>query len=308
MLSQGNKEYPKYDFKKQQPIPDKRKLTLAYIFHLFASKASKTLSSFFQNPVNLSVVSLEQAPLSQLLSWFTYPTSFASLEISPLKENAIFEINPAISYPAINFMLGGGGEAPSVSYSLSNLELAVSRKFINMLLKDLEEAWNPFIDLGFTVNEISNTPSQSFLESVPKSEAYLIVRFDVTWKLFTGLMTIAIPVASLEPINEILESFTEEVPSHIHHLVQKETPTEYIDLKKIEVELIARLGTINISNPELHELQPGDILLLDQKTHQPIDIVIGQEIPFTGIPGVIGKHKGILIRQTQNQQPKGVTA
>lgn len=307
MLSQGNKECPKYDFKKQQPIPDKRKLTLAYIYHLFASKASKTLSLFFQSPVNISVISLEQAPLSQLLTWFTYPTSFANLEMSPLKENAIFEIDPEISYPAISFMLGGGGAAPSFSYSLSNLELAVNRKFINMLLKDLEEAWNPFLDLEFKVNEISNISSQSYMEAIPKSNSYLIVRFDVTWKLFKGLMTIAIPVGSLEPVNEILESFTEEVPFHIYHLVQKDTPTEYIDLKKIEVELKARLGSLNISKQEIQELQPGDILLLDQKTHQPIDIVIGEEIPFTGIPGISGKHKGILIRQNQNQQPKGVT-
>lgn len=50
----------------------------------------------------------------------------------------------------------------------------------------------------------------------------------------------------------------------------------------LEIECQVRLGSITISISELRRLQQGQILRLDQKTHEPIDILVNNQVIARG--------------------------
>ena len=57
----------------------------------------------------------------------------------------------------------------------------------------------------------------------------------------------------------------------------------YLDLVgDIEVECLVRLGTLTLSINELRELKQGECLPLRQKTHEPVDIVLNDQVIARG--------------------------
>lgn len=50
----------------------------------------------------------------------------------------------------------------------------------------------------------------------------------------------------------------------------------------IEVECLVRLGTLSMTINELHQLKQGEQLSLNQKTHEPVDIVLNNQVIARG--------------------------
>ncbi len=50
----------------------------------------------------------------------------------------------------------------------------------------------------------------------------------------------------------------------------------------IEVECLIRLGTLTLTINELRQLKQGEQLSLDQKTHEPVDIVLNNQVIARG--------------------------
>ena len=50
----------------------------------------------------------------------------------------------------------------------------------------------------------------------------------------------------------------------------------------IEVECAIRVGTINLTIGELRQLKMGQILNLEQKTHEPVEIILNQRVIARG--------------------------
>jgi len=50
----------------------------------------------------------------------------------------------------------------------------------------------------------------------------------------------------------------------------------------IEVECLVRLGTLTLTINELRQLKQGECLALNQKTHEPVDIVLNNHVIARG--------------------------
>jgi flagellar motor switch protein FliM len=283
-----------YDFKRQEPVSKKNKNAISHIYRIFAKDVSQTLSTQFQIPIVFELEALEQVPLSQYLHWLTYPTCITTINIPSLNSHIILEISTIISYAAISIMLGQESEISNFSYTLSNLEMAIYRKFISLLFKKLELAWAPIQDIHLTINEIS--ASVETLKEIPGDISYLVARFSITWSDIHSQMTLAMPIKNDQTLNDALANFSEEEFSSPGQTPEQIEDSRTIDAGHIILELKACLGRISLPGSELQELKAGDVLTLDHKANDLVDICIGQESAFQGSLGVIGKYKGILVK------------
>src|SRR5690606_25447973 len=66
-------------------------------------------------------------------------------------------------------------------------------------------------------------------------------------------------------------------------------------IKRTSLDLYAELGGAELSVSELLYLQPGDVIRLDRKFSEYVDIRIGNRVKFKGIPGQYNKHLAIKI-------------
>jgi flagellar motor switch protein FliM len=65
--------------------------------------------------------------------------------------------------------------------------------------------------------------------------------------------------------------------------------------RRIPVQVVIRLGRANVHVADLMNLQPGDILVLDQRVTEPLAAEISGTLKFRGWPGRIGTRQAFQI-------------
>ena len=75
------------------------------------------------------------------------------------------------------------------------------------------------------------------------------------------------------------------------------------NLQKVDVELIAKLGEMNISVRDFLNLQKNDVLYLEHETKSPISIEVNGVKKFAGFQGTYKGHKAINIDELIYQPP-----
>jgi len=66
-------------------------------------------------------------------------------------------------------------------------------------------------------------------------------------------------------------------------------------IEKANLNLTALLGKASIHIGELLELQPGDVIMLDSKVNDPVEIMVGSRKKYLGKPGTMGSKMAVQI-------------
>lgn len=67
-------------------------------------------------------------------------------------------------------------------------------------------------------------------------------------------------------------------------------------VRRIPVQVVVRLGRANMHVSELVNLQPGDVLVLDQRVHEPLCAEVAGATTFRGWPGRVGPRQAFQIK------------
>ncbi len=65
----------------------------------------------------------------------------------------------------------------------------------------------------------------------------------------------------------------------------------------VEVECLVRIGTLTMTIAELRQLKQGQLLSLQQKTHEPVDILLNNQVIARGELMSIEEHFAIQITE-----------
>lgn len=283
-----------WDFAAPSRIPQEQLETIEILHQTFAETAPATLSTYLKAEVELSLQSVEQVTFSEYIRSLSSPTCIAIMDMQPLSGYAVTEVNSVLLYSLIDRMLGGDGDTGEIRRPFTELELTISRKFFNLLLKELSQAWSSILTLDFTVREFQTNPAA--VRVIPTREACLVVTFKARIDESNGLITLTIPYMSMEPITSKLGSkqfnsrYSKKQPEEIAAAHRK-------NFNSVEVDVAAVLGNIQLSMVELLSLQNDDILNMERRINDAIDLEIAGKVKFTATPGLVGKYKGVMINE-----------
>ena len=63
----------------------------------------------------------------------------------------------------------------------------------------------------------------------------------------------------------------------------------------MNTEVAIRLGSVQLSAPQLANLRVGDLVVLDQRVSDPLQATIANEPRFWGWPGQVGQRQAYVI-------------
>ena len=66
-------------------------------------------------------------------------------------------------------------------------------------------------------------------------------------------------------------------------------------VRGMNTEVAVRLGSVQLSTPQLANLRVGDLVVLDQRVSDPLQATIGNEPRYLGWPGQVGERQAYLI-------------
>ena len=283
-----------YDFKRPDKFSKEQLRTVSNMHETFARLTTTSLSAQLRSLVHVHVASVDQLTYEEFIRSIPTPTTLAVVNMDPLKGNAILEIDPAITFCIIDRLFGGRGITGSnKNRDLTDIEQSVMEGIIVRILANMREAWTQVIDLRPRLGQIETNPQ--FAQIVPPSEMVVLITLETKVGDEEGMMNFCIPYLTIEPIISKLSS------QFWFSSVRKSSTTQYLgtikqQLTTVDMDVVAEIGTINLSIRDVLSLRCGDVVRLSSvKVGDPLTLSVGNKKKFYCQPGVVGKKMAVQI-------------
>ena len=220
------------------------------------------------------------------------PVILGVVNMEPLEGNIIVEMAAKLGYAVVDRMLGGEGEPLDKVREFSEIELLIIERIMTACVQLLREPWENVVDVNPRLERIE-TNSQ-FAQIISPSEMIAIITINIKIGEVEGLMNICLPYITLEPVMDKLNT------KFWYSSMQEKNEREYADvienlISKAVIPVKAILGNSTISVSDFSGLQVGDIVRLDTKVNQELDVYVGDIKKFTALPGATGEDYAVRI-------------
>jgi len=286
------KEIKSYDFRRPNKLSKEQMRTLQMIHENMSRNFTTTLSTKLRSMVNFEVASIEQLSYSEFIHSLPEPTIIGICGMEPLKGQFIFEINPEIGFAIIDRLFGGFGNAITEVRAFTDIEQVVIKKVMSWILGDFKEAWQNIAELKPGLLELESNPQ--FTQIVPDSDMTIIITLSSRIADIEGLINICIPYIMLEPLVSNLNAQywfastrEKQTAEHIEQLKKR--------LQDASLEIHAELGQTELTVEDFLYLQPGDVITLDKKVKENVDVRIGEFRKYRAAAGTKNRHKAVKI-------------
>jgi flagellar motor switch protein FliM len=283
-----------YDFNRQTGPVHLRMPTLGIINERFIGFLKSSLSATTRSVIDINILDFESVKFGEFTRSIPLPTSLNIFKMEPLRGFALLILEGSLVFSFVDTFFGGKAVSSIrlEGKSFTTIEVKIVDKIVKIILNDFQNAWSDVYNLKMVFARSEVDPQFAGIAS--PTEMVIQTRFNVELENSSGVMTICMPYSTLEPIREKLRfKFQGE------RLEIDETWREFLaeKIKKMTVGLNCTLGTTRVSGRELLEIKVDDVIQLDQKISDPINIGVEGVPKFKGYPGTCGKKKAIRINQ-----------
>ncbi|SFR95881.1 flagellar motor switch protein FliM [Anaeromicropila populeti] len=278
----GEKQVKNYDFARPSKFSKEHLRTLIIIFEHYGRLLSTNLPAYLRKNVQVEVMNSEAATYSEFSNALSNPVLLGVVNFAPLDGNIIIELDNGLGYAIIDRMLGGGGQPIDRIRDFSEIELIIIERIMNICTNLLVEPWSSVINLEPKLERIE-TNSQ-FAQIISPSEMTSIITIHIRIGSVEGLMNICIPYSCVESVIDRLNT------KYWYSTLQVKDDKLYQDviesaIAKAKIPMRTVLGMSTISVNDFVNMQVGDIIRLNKKVEEELDIYVGNIKKFTGLPG-----------------------
>ena len=286
------KQIKNYDFARPAKFSKEHLRTLEIIFEHYGRLLSTNLPVYLRKAIQVEVMNSEAVSYSEFSNALSNPVLLGIINFAPLKGNIILEIASNLGYAMVDRMLGGEGEPLEKTREFSEIELLILERILTVCVNLLHEPWENVVDIHPRLERIE-TNSQ-FAQIISPSEMIAIVTINIKIGDVEGLMNVCLPYLTLEDIMDKLNT------KYWYSTMQDKDEQQYVDaietlISKAPIPMKAVLGNSTISVSDFSGLQVGDIIRLDTKVNQELDVFVGNIKKFTALPGSSGDKYAVRI-------------
>jgi len=215
--------------------------------------------------------------------------------MSPLRGRALIVMEPRLVFTAVDNFFGGGGQFYNKveGREFTPTEMRIIRLIIDLVFKDLKEAWKPVMDMDFEYMNSEVNPQ--FANIVSPSEIVVISTIHIELEGGGGDLNIALPYSMIEPIRELLDAVTSdrgEVDGHWQESLRNEVMRSEVAISSILVEKEMTLH-------DIMKLKTGDVIPIEIPEKA---VLSSESIPiFKGKLGLSDGNYAIQIQEKLNQ-------
>lgn len=284
-----------YDFRRPNRISKNQVRTLQTVHESFAEVFGYYLVSKLQTVVSITVTSVDQLFYSEFILSVSNPSCLYVFDIEGTDGSGIFEISPQLALTVVEKLLGGSGESQSKARTITPIEQSVIRNVVEHALSDMRNAWRSIADLKFKFQRLEM--EADFVQIAPSSEIVVVVSFDVNIGVHTFLMNLCFPTFALEEIlarlnrQQVTTTSVSQSPKRVRENMQvlnQQISTTFLPI-------IAELGKTSLSVRELMDLKEGDVIKMDKRVTDEIEVSIAGRRKLAARPGSVEGKKAVRV-------------
>ena len=280
-----HKSYKLYNFRRPDKFSKDNLRALRDIHREFSKSISLILSGYLRMRVDIEIVSVDQLTYEEFVRSMPSPINVGVFEFEPLPGQILLGISFEVLSCIVNRMLGGLGTIEQDTKELTDIEKALVKKVILMIIQSLEGAWNTIVPL--TGKFISLDDNYQSIQVATAGEIVALLTFEVqiSGKHF-GLFSICFPYPVLETVLGHLS--TQHIFQTKGLVASNEERLKMVTkLNTSNVDLRVQFGQCHITLDDFLQLNEGDIIKLDNKIHDDLIVQVNGEKKFFARPGTI---------------------
>ena len=268
----GEKQVKDYDFARPAKFSKEHLRTMEIIFEHYGRLLSTNLPGYLRKNIQVDVMNSEAVTYSEFSNALSNPVLLSVVNFDPMPGSIIIELATNLGYAMVDRMLGGLGEPLDRSREFSEIELLIIERIMNACINLLREPWKNVADIHPRLERIE-TNSQ-FAQFISPSEMIAIITINIKIGDVEGLMNICLPYMTLEAVMDRLNT------KYWFSRMQQRGDQEYTELiesliSKAPMPVKAVLGKSTISVNDFINLQVGDIIRLDTKVEEELNVYVG---------------------------------
>ncbi len=286
-------EYKRYDFRRPNKFSKEQLRTLLVLHSGFARLLSSFLTGYLRNDIQVEVASADQLTYEDFIRSIPSPTVLVVFSLKPLAGTAIAQLDPMFLFPMIDLFFGGNGETPKSVRELTDIEIAVARKLSVIILDNLALAWKDVIKVEPLIDSIETNPHLHQLFSFNEIVALITLTTQVGDSA-KGFVNLCLPFPLLEPLVSHMAGQRRFGPqaSAISE-IEKKKLEHWLGYPMIGITVLT--GQTQITVEDFLQLQEGDVLLLDRRMDQDMDLYIDEQLKFKAQAGTMGNQLAVQI-------------
>lgn len=281
-----------YDFKHPERISKEQIRILRTIHDNFGRLFATHLSTSLRTLVDVNLLSIDQVTFSEYTMSLSVPSALYTLRLQSLEGRAILEMSPQFILFVVDRMLGGFGETNHEAREITAVEQNVVSRMMNTIISLLNEVWSQVYPLGATLEGFESDPQ--FVQIARSSESLAIIFFEVRVRGAAFTMNFGLPYFVLEPIlNKLSTQSMMALAARRDNGIVGTSIRSRLLASKLPLRVL--LAETVMSIRDFIELQPDDLVQVEQKSSRPLQVLVGEKLKFFGSGGCVGRRRAVRI-------------
>lgn len=286
------KQVKVYDFARPSKFSKEHLRTLEIIFEHYGRLLSTNLPVYLRKNVQIEVMNSEAVTYSEFSNALSNPVLLGIINFAPLQGNIILEMASNLGYCIVDRMLGGRGEPLDKVREFSEIELLIIERIMVVCVNLLREPWANVVDLHPRLERIEM--NSQYAQIISPSEMIAIVTINLKIGDVEGLMNVCLPYITVEDVIDKLNT------KYWYSNMTAKDDVNYADvietlIHKAQIPVKAVLGSSSISVSDFSMLQPGDVIRLNRRVDEELDVYVGNLRKFTALPGSAGDDYAVRV-------------
>lgn len=272
-------EVKTYDFTRSELSSRGRLPGLEVIFNNFARRLQSMFASQLGKSVDASFEMMEVVSYENLIQSFPLPASIHAVRLEPLRGIGILVIEARLAFAMIELFFGGNGDkgAKAEGRDFTPIESRFLGKFVERMLRGMEEAWQSVIQLKGRY--IRSEMNPYLLNAAGMGDPMILAKYTVGMSPINGMILFSIPLAAIEQLREQLRSSlpigSDAENAGLAGRLRK-------PLMDIDLDIQAVVDVVHMKVGEIMGLRPGDIIQLNAPGMDQVELWIEGKRKFIG--------------------------
>jgi flagellar motor switch protein FliM len=264
---------------------------------LLLRSLSSRLSLFLRSELMLEQTSLEITDLTQFAKQIGPDRHMVLFKLHPFEAIGAFDIAKPLGLTIADRMLGGKGFAVNPDRVIREVETALIDQVAQIFLREWAKFWNFEEPLRATLLGHESDPTH--IPAASMEETFYHISIDAEMGDCMDQMQMLLPVRGLEPL---LRHLAQQTHSSTEDDEEEVYEVEHVKWKhmydKVKVPLVAQWSDLTILTGDLLHLKEGDIIPIDPKRLNQVEVQLAGLTKYTGSLGSFDKKTAVQIRDT----------
>ncbi len=267
----------------------------------FVQSAATSLSIHLRLDFSLKLTGVKTISYEKLAESWGHPAHLTLFKMEPLRGVSILEISSRLGLCMVDRLMGGPGHVPPTVQEMSEIEKVLLEQSVQLLLDEWCGCWSNVKELKPVI--LGYESNDGFIQATPPETIMLVVSMEAGFGGCRGQIQMGFPYAAVDPL---IRRFCKSAATMTNPAPPAPPPpaaawkwnTCFDD---VCVPVTAEWEGLEMTARQILALKVGDVLPLDLRRTQQINVRVADMLKFQGRPGTLAGQWAVELTHVVNR-------